>query len=151
MMCRTFRISTANCITDKQFRSVCTTRLAMLRWTNNSPGASPTIWFAGTRLSEQPIQRYFGDCCRDSSRKNSGFTCRIPSDQARLLSKRWLSVSIEKSADYADFTDKKLPSVAAVYDRRVLVFQNPWPLTSAFPTSYFLLPTFDPLLPTFIR
>jgi hypothetical protein len=51
-------------------------------------------------------------------------SCRIPSDQARLLSKRWLSVSIQKFADYADFTDKKLPSVAAVYDRRASVFQN---------------------------
>src|SRR5207244_10384412 len=79
---------------ERQFRSVCTTTLPTLRCTNNSPGASPTIWFAGTRLSEQPIQRYFGDCCRDNSRKNSGFTCRIPSDHARFLSKRWSSVSI---------------------------------------------------------
>src|SRR4051812_1784393 len=94
MMCRTFRMSTANCMTDKQFRSVCTTRLATFRWTNNSPGARPTIWFAGTRLSEQPIQRYFGACCWASSRKNSGFTCRMPSDQARLFSKRWSIVSM---------------------------------------------------------
>src|SRR2546423_6961250 len=85
------------------------TRFATLRWTKSSPGASPTIWFAGTRLSEQPIQRYCGACCRASSRKNSGFTCRIPSDQARLFSKRCSSVSIEKSADYADFTDNKTP------------------------------------------
>jgi hypothetical protein len=26
-------------------------------------GGSPTISFAGTRLSEQPIQRYAGACC----------------------------------------------------------------------------------------
>jgi hypothetical protein len=45
---------------------------------SNSPGASPTIWFAGTRLSEHPIQTYFDDCCRQSSRKYSGLTCRIP-------------------------------------------------------------------------
>src|SRR6267154_3781420 len=119
MMWCTFKISTANCMTDKQFRSVCTTKLAILRWTNNSPGARPTIWFAGTRLSEQPIQRYCGDCCRDSSRKNSGFTCRIPSDQARFFSKRWLSVSIPKSADYADFTDRKYQSGDTTERRRV--------------------------------
>src|SRR5947207_7475464 len=109
-MWRTFRMSTANCITDKQFRSVWTTRLAMLRWTNNSPGASPTIWFAGTRLSEQPIQRYFGDCCRDSSRKNSGFTWRIPSDHARFLSKRWSSVSIFSEGQRNLAVDASLPT-----------------------------------------
>jgi hypothetical protein len=60
MTCFTFSTSTANCITDRQFRSVCTTTLAMLRCTKSSPGSRLTISLAGTRLSEQPIQRYFG-------------------------------------------------------------------------------------------
>ena len=47
----------AYCSTDRQLKSVCRTRFATLRWTNSSPGASPTISFAGTRLSEQPIHR----------------------------------------------------------------------------------------------
>ena len=47
----------------RQLRSVCTTTLAMLRWTKTSPGARPMIWLAGTRESEQPIHRYFGACC----------------------------------------------------------------------------------------
>ncbi len=51
---------------------MCTTTFATLRWTNTSPGASPTIWFAGTRLSEQPIQRYSGDCRSASPVKKSG-------------------------------------------------------------------------------
>src|SRR6185436_10761837 len=90
MMWRTFRMSTANCITERQLRSVCTTRLAMLRWTNSSPGSRPTIWLAGTRLSEQPIQRYSGNCWRESLLKNSGSCRRIACDQARLASKRCL-------------------------------------------------------------
>jgi hypothetical protein len=35
-------------------------------------GSSPTISLAGTRLSEQPIQRYFGACCSESRRKKPG-------------------------------------------------------------------------------
>src|SRR6516165_6351638 len=93
-MCRTFRISTANCMTERQLRSVCTTRLAMFRCTNNSPGATPTIWFAGTRLSEQPIHKYFGDCCRERLRKKSGSCCRIFSDQSRLFSNKWVRDSM---------------------------------------------------------
>src|SRR5258707_285962 len=38
MTWRTLRRSTANCSTDRQFRSVWTTRLATLRCTNTSPG-----------------------------------------------------------------------------------------------------------------
>src|SRR5882672_1221000 len=71
MIWRTLMTSTANCATDRQLRSVWTTTLAMLRWTKISPGSRPTIWFAGTRLSEQPIQRYRGACCDDSRAKNS--------------------------------------------------------------------------------
>lgn len=62
MMCSTFSTSTAYCITDKQFRSVCTTTLAMLRCTKTSPGARPMISLAGTRLSAQPIHKRRGDC-----------------------------------------------------------------------------------------
>src|SRR5262249_21361929 len=73
-------------MTDRQFRSVCTTRLATLRWTKSSPGRSPTIWFAGTRLSEQPIHRYSGDCCCASFAKKSGSCRRMRSAQVRLFS-----------------------------------------------------------------
>ena len=51
----------------------------MLRCTNTSPGARPVIWLAGTRLSEQPIQRYSGDCWCARLLKNSGSAARMPS------------------------------------------------------------------------
>src|SRR5688500_8832228 len=86
MMCFTSRRSTANSMTDRQLRSVCTTRFATLRWTNSSPGRSPTISFAGTRLSEQPIQRYSGVCCLESLAKNSGSCCTMRRAQERLFS-----------------------------------------------------------------
>lgn len=47
-----------------------------------------TIWFAGTRLSEQPIHRYSGSCCCDSLEKYSGFSLRRSSAHARFLSNR---------------------------------------------------------------
>jgi len=49
------------------------------------------ISFAGTRLSEQPIQRYSGLCWRESFRKNSGSRRLIASAQAWFCAKRWLS------------------------------------------------------------
>ena len=58
-------------MTDKQFRSVWITTLAILRWTKISPGRRSTIWFDGTRLSEQPIHKYSGFCCRESFAKKS--------------------------------------------------------------------------------
>src|SRR5688572_21392909 len=58
--------------------------LAMLRWTKMSPGRSPTIWFAGTRLSAQPIHRYDGVCWRESLVKNSGSWRWICSDHSLL-------------------------------------------------------------------
>ena len=57
MTCSTCSASTAYCSTDRQLRSVWTTTLATLRWTNSSPGSRSTISLAGTRLSEQPIHR----------------------------------------------------------------------------------------------
>ena len=68
-------------------RSVCTTTLATLRCTNTSPGSSPTIWFAGTRLSEHPIQRYRGDCFSARAVKKAGSLATIDSAQARFRSK----------------------------------------------------------------
>src|SRR5690242_3456699 len=91
MMCLTPIRSTANWITDRQLRSVCTTTLPMLRWTKTSPGARPVIWLAGTRLSEQPIHRYSGACWRASLVKNDGSWRRISSAQARLFLNRWSS------------------------------------------------------------
>ena len=60
----------------------------MLRCTKTSPGASPITWFAGTRLSEQPIHRYSGDCCLTRREKNSGSSECMRSDQFLLLAKR---------------------------------------------------------------
>src|SRR5688572_4280372 len=84
----TLSTSTANWITDRQLRSVWTTTLAMLRWTNTSPGAMSMIWLAGTRESEQPIHRYSGACCLDSLPKNSGSSRLIRSDHSRFFSSR---------------------------------------------------------------
>src|SRR5437660_8631166 len=94
MTCLTRRTATAYCMTERQLRSVWTTRLATLRWTNISPGARPVNCVAGTRLSAQPIHRYSGDCCRDNSRKKSGSRSLIPVAHARLLSKILFSVLI---------------------------------------------------------
>src|SRR3546814_4733609 len=88
MMCSTWSTSTANCITDRQLRSACTTTLAMLRWTNTSPGCMPVIWLAGTRESEQPIHRYFGACCSARRLKNAGSSRTAPAAQSRLLRSR---------------------------------------------------------------
>src|SRR5688572_17597133 len=87
MMWRTFSTSTAYCMAERQLTSACTTTLATLRWTKSSPGGRPTISFAGTRLSEQPIQRYSGACCFVRRAKNCA-SCRVMrSAQARLLAK----------------------------------------------------------------
>src|SRR5690242_12614760 len=86
MMCSTFSTSTANCITDRQFMSECSTRLEMFLCTNTSPGSMPRIWLAGTRESEQPIHRNFGVCCLDRRVKNPGSCARIDWDQRRLFS-----------------------------------------------------------------
>src|SRR3954469_22456676 len=91
MMCSTARTSTAYCRTERQFRSVCTTTFATLRWTNSSPGSRSTISLAGTRLSEHPIQRYFGVCCWASVSKNCGSRDLIRCAHLRLLANRWSS------------------------------------------------------------
>ncbi len=44
------------------------------------------IWLAGTRESEQPIQRYFGACCVDSRLKKSGSSARTRVAQALFRS-----------------------------------------------------------------
>src|SRR5450432_3427463 len=86
-MCSTLRTSTAYWMTERQFKSVWTTRFATFRCTNSSPGRSPTISFAGTRLSEHPIQRYLGVCCSASLRKKAASCFVICLDQARLFVK----------------------------------------------------------------
>src|SRR5688572_2244805 len=75
-------------MTDRQFRSLCTTTFATLRWTKISPGRSPRIWFAGTRLSEQPIHKYRGACCRARRAKKSGSEPVMRSAHDRLRSSR---------------------------------------------------------------
>src|SRR5690242_450770 len=94
MTCSTLSTSTAYCSTERQLRSVCTTTLATLRCTNTSPGMSPTISLAGTRLSAQPIQRYLGDCWAARRLKKSGCLRVTPSAQARLLANSCGSLSI---------------------------------------------------------
>src|SRR5688572_6703748 len=87
MMCFTRRTSTAYCMQDRQFASACSTTLATLRCTKSSPGGSPTISFAGTRLSEQPTHRYCGACWLVRRVKNAG-SCRVIfAAQVRLLAK----------------------------------------------------------------
>src|SRR4029079_2343249 len=81
----------------------------MLRWTNTSPGIKPTIVLAATRLSEQPTQRYSGDCCSASLEKKSG-SCRvIRSDQRRLFSMRCSRVFTEFRLNlyYSDYIKMK--------------------------------------------
>src|SRR4051794_18407590 len=102
MMCSTFSASTAYCSTDRQFRSECTTRLAMFRCTNTSPGSRPRISLAGTRLSAQPIQRYFGDCWRASRVKNSGSASTRWFTQARLFANRLSRLHIKRSHRLAE-------------------------------------------------
>src|SRR3569832_1550740 len=87
-MCSTLSTSTENWIVDSAFRSECTTTFAMFLWTNTSPGSSPVIWLAGTRLSEQPIHMYFGACCLVSDEKKPGRSRSICAAQARLWAKR---------------------------------------------------------------
>jgi len=87
MMCLIFSRSVANWITDRQFRSECTTTLATLRCTNNSPGSRFTRSFAGTRLSAQPIHRYCGACCWVSPVKKPGRDASVFAAHRRLLSR----------------------------------------------------------------
>ena len=90
MMCSTLSISTANWIAERAFRSECTTMLATLRCTNTSPGSSPVIWLAGTRLSEQPIHMNLGFCCLVRLVKNPGRSRSISAAQARLwVNRSW--------------------------------------------------------------
>ncbi len=49
----------------------------------------------GTRLSEQPIQRYSGFCCLASCSKNCGFSVLILAAQRRLFSKSGFSIFIQ--------------------------------------------------------
>jgi hypothetical protein len=101
MMCFTRRMSTANWITDRQFRSLCTTTFAMFRCTNTSPGGRPMIWLAGTRESEQPIHRYSGACWSASRVKNSGSSASWRLTHASLLAKRcesglsWVFIDVD--------------------------------------------------------
>src|SRR5206468_7534492 len=94
MMCCTFSISTANCTVDNALRSECTITLATLRCTKTSPGSSPVIWLAGTRLSEQPIHMNLGFCCLVSELKKPGRVFSISAAQARLWVKRSLMVGM---------------------------------------------------------
>src|SRR5438309_9691784 len=79
---------------ERQFKSVWTTKLATLRWTNISPGSKPTIWLAGTRLSEHPIHMYCGACWRDNRLKKSGSRAVICSAHSRLFANSWLKMRI---------------------------------------------------------
>src|SRR5881628_1359576 len=61
---------------------------ATLRWTKSSPGAKPTISFAGTRLSEHPIHKYCGDCCSCNRAKKCGSRSTMREAHKALLSNR---------------------------------------------------------------
>src|SRR5580765_588833 len=99
MTCRMPSTSTAYWITERQFKSVCTTTFATLRCTNTSPGCWPVIWFAGTRLSEQPIHRMRGVWIAASSSKNEGCCARTRSAHRRLFSRISRSSAITRLPD----------------------------------------------------
>src|SRR5688500_17818993 len=105
MMCSTFSTSTAYCITDKQLKSVWTTTFATLRCTNISRAIMPTSLVAGTRLSEQPIQRTVGDCCLAKVWKKSGSLLLMFAAQARFRSRRrfrYFMVTIKYGRSYSE-------------------------------------------------
>src|SRR5215471_6376798 len=52
-----------------------------------------------TRLSEQPIHKYRGACCRSSRRKKSGSSDSIRAAQARLFSFRCFNASLIVRSD----------------------------------------------------
>jgi hypothetical protein len=60
----------------------------------SSPGNNPTISLAGTRLSAQPVHKYFCVCWPESLWKNPGSLAVTCATQRRLFSKRWLNSSI---------------------------------------------------------
>src|SRR6056297_3501633 len=92
MISRTARASTANSSAERRFMSDECTTLATLRWTKTSPGSRPATTFAGTRLSEHPIQRNSG-CCRVARRaKYPGSAARRSADHAALRMKRSFSM-----------------------------------------------------------
>ena len=73
------------------------TWLAMFRWTNISPGATPVSVSIGTRLSEQPMNRKCGSCLPALRLKNSGSSLVICSTMALLFEKSRLRCSISGS------------------------------------------------------
>src|SRR5581483_2426602 len=97
MTCRTRSTCTAYWSAARQFKSVCTTTFATFRCTNISPGRSPQISVAGTRLSEQPIQTYAGDCCSASRAKKPGSRATRSAAHRRLFSKSFATASIRAS------------------------------------------------------
>jgi len=72
--------------TDNKLTSVFTTKLAIFRCTNISPGSVPVISFAGTLLSEHPINKYCGVCPSDNLLKYSGSTDNFSATHFLLLS-----------------------------------------------------------------
>src|SRR4029077_14864070 len=72
---------------DSKLRSLWTTRFATFRWTKTSPGGRSTISFAGTRLSEQPIQRSSRACRSTSDVKKAGSRATAAAAQRRLPAK----------------------------------------------------------------
>src|SRR5690606_9439132 len=144
-MCSTLSTSTANWITDRQLRSVCTTTLAMLRWTKTSPGAMSMIWLAGTRESEQPIHRNLGVWILDRRSKKLGSSASMREAQASFFSSSSSSRLIgspgaataplsQSDADVPWFGEKAhgleptlatQPGLPAAAERRAQVAQHP--------------------------
>ena len=71
-----------------QFVSSGATMFATFRWTKTSPDLMPTISFADTRLSEQPIHMYFGCWMSRRRSKNCGSSASRTIAQARFRSSR---------------------------------------------------------------
>lgn len=97
MMSLTLRFSTAYWSTDIALISDNGDWLAMFLWTNNSPGLNPTTYSAGTRESEQPIQRYSGCCPSDNYSNKWGLVTVVYSAHMTLLSRIFKRLELSQS------------------------------------------------------
>lgn len=86
-MSLTLRFYTAYWITAIALISDKGAWFATFLWTNNSPGLKPITYSAGTRESEQPIQRYSGCWPSDKCWKNWGLLTEVYLAHCILLSR----------------------------------------------------------------
>ena len=93
----TLRTPTANSTTAREDMSEACRILAMLRWTNTSPGCRPRRVVSGTRESEQPSHRMAGDCPLARVGKRSGWDLETEDAQSLLEVRALVKASMNKS------------------------------------------------------